>query len=577
MGYTSERNNQMVIGLLKYHGIKKVVASPGATNVSFVASIQQDDFFEIYSSVDERSAAYIACGLSEESGEPVILSCTGATASRNYFPGLTEAYYRKLPVLAITSTMPIGRVGHNIPQVIDRSVVSNDIVKASYQIPMIKDDEDEWLCSVRINEAILELKHNTAGPVHLNLETLQAGTFDVDELPLFRPIDRIENIKSFPKLDKKKIVIFVGTHTRWDKNLTESVDLFCRKYDAVVIGDHTSNYRGAFMISASLITNQKYKNKDITDIDILIYIGNISGSYLGIEPKEVWRVNPDGKICDTYKALRYVFEFDEKTFFEQYNLTKEGNSTVNYKTWEKEYEKLINRIPELPFSNLWIAQKISNTLPKDSILHLGILNSLRSWNFFRIPESVQVYSNTGGFGIDGCISTILGASLAAPEKIIYGVLGDLAFFYDMNALGNRHFPNNVRLLIINNGRGQEFRNYGHRASQFGQDTDKYIAAAGHYGDKSQLLIKNYVENLGFKYLAAANKAEFMSQVHEFLSPVMVNSSIVFEVFTDSSDETEALKRIITIEEQSVGDSTKQLVKNMIGDTGVKTIKKLLKG
>lgn len=577
MGYTSERNNQMVIGLLKYHGIKKVVASPGATNVSFVASIQQDDFFEIYSSVDERSAAYIACGLSEESGEPVILSCTGATASRNYFPGLTEAYYRKLPVLAITSTMPIGRVGHNIPQVIDRSVVSNDIVKASYQIPMIKDDEDEWLCSVRINEAILELKHNTAGPVHLNLETLQAGTFDVDELPLFRPIDRIENIKSFPKLDKKKIVIFVGTHTRWDKNLTESVDLFCRKYDAVVIGDHTSNYRGAFMISASLITNQKYKNKDITDIDILIYIGNISGSYLGIEPKEVWRVNPDGKICDTYKALRYVFEFDEKTFFEQYNLTKEGNSTVNYKTWEKEYEKLINRIPELPFSNLWIAQKISNTLPKDSILHLGILNSLRSWNFFRIPESVQVYSNTGGFGIDGCISTILGASLAAPEKIIYGVLGDLAFFYDMNALGNRHFPNNVRLLIINNGRGQEFRNYGHRASQFGQDTDKYIAAAGHYGDKSQLLIKNYVENLGFKYLAAANKAEFMSQVHEFLSPVMVNSSIVFEVFTDSSDETEALKRIITIEEQSVGDSAKQLVKNMIGDTGVKTIKKLLKG
>lgn len=84
--------------------------------------------------------------------------------------------------------------------------------------------------------------------------------------------------------------------------------------------------------------------------------------------------------------------------------------------------------------------------------------------------------------------------------------------------------------------------------------------AGHYGDKSQLLIKNYVENLGFKYLGAANKAEFMSQVHEFLSPVMVNSSIVFEVFTDSSDETEALKRIITIEEQSVGDSAKQLVK-----------------
>ena len=51
MGYTSERNNQIVIELLKYHGIKKVVASPGATNVSFIASIQNDPWFEIYSSI----------------------------------------------------------------------------------------------------------------------------------------------------------------------------------------------------------------------------------------------------------------------------------------------------------------------------------------------------------------------------------------------------------------------------------------------------------------------------------------------------------------------------------------------
>lgn len=129
MGYTSERNNQIVIELLKYHEIRKVVISPGGTNVSLVASIQNDSFFELYSSVDERSAAYLACGLSEESGEPVALSCTGATASRNYFPGLTEAYYRKLPILAITSTMPINKIGHNIPQVIDRTNVTNDVAK----------------------------------------------------------------------------------------------------------------------------------------------------------------------------------------------------------------------------------------------------------------------------------------------------------------------------------------------------------------------------------------------------------------------------------------------------------------
>ena len=62
MSYTSERNTQIVIELLKYHKVKKIVVSPGATNVSFVASIQDDTFFEVYSCVDERSAAYMACG-----------------------------------------------------------------------------------------------------------------------------------------------------------------------------------------------------------------------------------------------------------------------------------------------------------------------------------------------------------------------------------------------------------------------------------------------------------------------------------------------------------------------------------
>ena len=108
--YSSERSVQMLISLLKQHDIKKCVLSPGTTNLTLVASLQHDPYFELYSSVDERSAAYIACGMAAESGEPVVLSCTGATASRNYLPGLTEAYYRKLPVLAVTSTQDIDNI-----------------------------------------------------------------------------------------------------------------------------------------------------------------------------------------------------------------------------------------------------------------------------------------------------------------------------------------------------------------------------------------------------------------------------------------------------------------------------------
>ena len=119
--YTDEKNAQIVIALLKAHGIRKVIASPGTTNMPITGSIPHDPYFEVYSSADERSAAYLACGLSYESGEPVVLSCTGATASRNYLPGLTEAWYRKLPVIAITSAPSLVELATFLPQCIDRS------------------------------------------------------------------------------------------------------------------------------------------------------------------------------------------------------------------------------------------------------------------------------------------------------------------------------------------------------------------------------------------------------------------------------------------------------------------------
>lgn len=113
--YTAEKHTQLLVALLKFHKIKKFVVSPGTTNVCLVGTLQADPYFELYSSVDERSAAYMACGLARESGEPVGLSCTGATASRNYVPGLTEAFYSNLPVLAVTSTQHPGRVGQMMP------------------------------------------------------------------------------------------------------------------------------------------------------------------------------------------------------------------------------------------------------------------------------------------------------------------------------------------------------------------------------------------------------------------------------------------------------------------------------
>lgn len=106
-GYSKEIAIQILISLLKENNIKKIIVSPGTTNLTFVASLQHDSFFEIYSCPDERSAAYMACGMATECGEPVVITCTGATASREYLAGLTEAFHRKIPILAVTATQSV--------------------------------------------------------------------------------------------------------------------------------------------------------------------------------------------------------------------------------------------------------------------------------------------------------------------------------------------------------------------------------------------------------------------------------------------------------------------------------------
>lgn len=564
MGYTDEKNVQMLISLMKEHGIRKVIASPGTTNITFVGSVQNDPFFEVYSCVDERSAAYMACGLAKESGEAVALSCTGATASRNYVSALTEAYYDKIPVLAITSTQFVGLVGNNVPQVIDRSSPLKDITRYNTLIPTINCNNDEWLCTVEINKALLELFRDGGGPVHINLETTYSTNFDSSELKKCRIIRRITNKDAFPNITHNKVAIFVGEHKKWDENTVKAIEEFCDKYNAVVLVDHTSNYFGSHAVLPNMVCSQDHYYPQCGEVDLLIHLGNISGAYLVIKPKTVWRVNPDGEIRDKFKKTRYVFEMEEIDFFEKYNKKTDVKKDNSYlKEWNKEIDAITSNVQELPFSNIWIAKNTYNRLNKEMVLHLGILNSLRSWNFFDNPNKVLTYCNTGGFGIDGCMSSLLGASLHDKNKLYIGVIGDLSFFYDLNSLGNKNISNNVRIMLINNGKGVEFRNYNHKAAHFGENADNYIAAGGHFGNKSRTLVKHYSEDLGYDYLCADNKDDYLKNIEKFLSKN--DKSIVFEIFLEDTNEIQALKSIRNINSSLINkDTIKSAVKKIIG-------------
>jgi 2-succinyl-5-enolpyruvyl-6-hydroxy-3-cyclohexene-1-carboxylate synthase len=575
--YTNERNVLIVVALLKAHGIRKIVASPGATNIAFVRSVQIDPFFEVYSSVDERSAAYIACGMAAESGEPVVISCTGATASRNYLPGLTEAYYRKLPVLAITSTRDISKYGHHEDQVIDRSVIQKDVAKLSVTLPSVKDENDVWECEIKANTAILELTRRGGGPVHINLTTNYSCFYTGNELPQVKIVNRITVNDEFPSVPHGRTAVFIGSHKPFTSEQTIAMEKFCAANGAVVLCDHTSSYNGKFKVLFNLALAQQMLVKEEFMPDIFIYIGEISASLLAFKrkPKQVWRVSKDGEVRDTLQKLRYVFEMPEQSFFEYY--AKNGNSTqdIYFQKWAKKQAELNNNIPELPFSNIWIASKTASRIPEGSTIHFGILNSLRSWCLFDLPDSVLSASNVGGFGIDGGVSSLLGASLVDKNKLYFGVFGDLAFFYDMNAIGNRHLGNNLRIMLVNNGKGSEFRLFFHLGNQFGEEADEYIAAARHYGNKSQELVKHYAQDLGFEYFTASNKQEFEQVYERFIIPEITERPMLFEIFTDSQDESDSSKIIAKIDRNLKGE-VKERVKQVLGEKATNIIKKIVK-
>ncbi len=573
--YTSEKNIKILISLLKKNNIKNIIASPGTTNISFVASVQSDSFFNVISCVDERSACYMACGIAAETNEPVVITCTGATASRNYIPGLTEAYYRKLPILAITATQYIGRVGQNIPQILDRSVQLKDMVVKSVILPEVNTEEDEWLCNYNVNDAILSLKDYGGGPVHINMVSTYSNDFSSNTLPDERVIKRYFDGDDFPKINKSNVAIFVGNHLIVGDELTNEIEKFCEKYNGVVLCDHTSNYNGKYKVMGSLVCAQSGAT-EFKNIDLLIDIGNISGAYIEFNPKEVWRINDDGVLRDTYKKLTNVFAMSELEFFKKYNNEAKSisNETTYYEKWKKYYDELLNRISleDLPLSNLWIASKMVNKIPRNSSVHLAILNTLRSWNFFECNNNIKFFCNTGGFGIDGIVSTALGSSLI-NEKITYCFVGDLAFFYDMNSIGNKNLPKNLRIMLINNGCGTEFHNYNHRAYSISKNNElspEFFAADGHYGNKSNNLVKHYAEDLGFKYFCATNKEEFLQYIEEFTSE-KCNAPMLFEIFTNSDDESEALKKM-----RNIDVNMKGVAKRILGDKGINVIKSILK-
>lgn len=526
---------QYLVAMLKAYGINKIISCPGTQNSNFNSIVQEDSFFKCYSVVDERSACYMATGIAYETREPVVITCTGATASRNFLSGMTEAFYKNLPIIAITFYDAGTDKFKLSPQYIDRSVTQNDVKRLSVSLPLIYDEKDKKNCLIYLNAALSSAKYKY-NPVHINAPNIM--DFEKYELPddiwTTKVLTKVDN-ETEQDLKNKNAIIYIGSHSKFSKEEEKALSSFAKNYNIPVVVDHTSNYHGENKVMSSRLTVLAGIKKKP---ELIIDMGGISGEYLSFplfKKAKVWRISPNGEYNSRIGlGIEKLFCMSEYNFFSSFNNKSDNSDYLGY--INNALDKI--NVPELPLSNPFICQELSKHIQRDSSLHLAILNSLRSMDFFNLDNTIDVNCNVGGFGIDGALSTLVGQSLCDSNKKYYGVIGDLAFFYDMNVLGNRHLGNNLRIILVNNNRGEEFRLNPKLETPLGEKSDILIAAAGHYKNGA----KGWVESCGLHYMSAKNKEEFLSQIEDFCKKDY-KSSVVFEIFVKNEDEQDALNKL----------------------------------
>lgn len=534
--YSDNKMVLQLLSLLKQFGIKRVVVSPGSRHFAFIHSLEADSFFKLYSVVDERSAAFFALGLIQQFGEPVAVTCSSGTACMNYGSAIVEAFYQRLPLLVLSSDRIPEYLNQLEDQMYNQLDTFTSCTKYQGQLPVIKNEIDEWYCNRILNEAFIELNHHGRGPVHVNIPFVShhSDTFSTKELPVVRKITlhdaetQEEEWKSIgARLKNKKVLIVWGQSVRHSKKINDAVSKFCSLTDAVILTDKLSNLHNPNAILNTTVVLSLLTQQEREELlpDVVFSVGGnylFNGEIKAFLGKTVpnWQVGKEDKVIDPFRSLTDIFEMSEEFFFANLSNAIDFENKGTYRdTWLS-----ISKQPSLPecdYNELFAIGSLLTKLPKDVDLQLANSLTIRMSHLFEIDPSIRVNCNRGVNGIDGSMSTAVGFA-ADNDRLTFYITGDLSFFYDMNSLWIRHLSPRMRILLINNGGG------GVMYAPLDEEKRKTLPA--HIAAGHTLSAKGWVESLGFKYYSANDKEELEKGVNALVDS-NADRPVFLEVFS----------------------------------------------
>ena len=543
--YSDKKNILQLVALLKAHGISQTVLCPGSRNSPIVQTFVNHPFFSCYAITDERSAGFFAIGLALQSKQPVVVCCTSGTALLNLHPAVAEAFYQQIPLIVISADRPAAWIGQNDGQTIPQPNVFRSLVKKSVLLPEIHNEEDEWYCNRLINEALLESDHHGKGPVHINIPVSEPlFRLTIEKLPEVRVIRRHYSPDCFGE-NSDRYISLVNTFNRCmlivgqmpaDCPLdTPSGETLSNLF--ALFAEHTSNLNPSIPavrnIDTVLSVLPENRQKELSPELLITCGGNIVSKrlkkFLRTHPPKVhWHISETGEIIDLFGVVTTIIEAEPYSF-----LQKIVAQPANPTTYPLQWKNLSGKIPEpeFPYSEQGAIGALLKRLPKTAALHLGNSSPVRHAQLFSIPNDVKVFCNRGTSGIEGSLSVAAGYA-STSEKLNFVVIGDLSFFYDINALWNEYIGNNLRILLLNNGGGGIFHTLP--GLEMTEQTRLFVSGTHTTSAKSRAVER------GFQYTAIHNDKELAEALPAFTQPEPTAHPLLLEVFTDPAEDIRIL-------------------------------------
>jgi 2-succinyl-5-enolpyruvyl-6-hydroxy-3-cyclohexene-1-carboxylate synthase len=547
---------QSVIAHCKAYRIKHVVISPGSRSAPLTIGFTNDPFFECYSIVDERCAAFFALGIAQQLGIPVALVCTSGSALLNYYPAVSEAYFSHIPLVVLSADRPEHLIGIGDGQTIFQE---NVFKNHSFYNANLKSGENKEILKaneVQIKKALSKAIKN-AGPVHINLPFNEPLYNTVDQLQIDEPAADdllledevpVAQLKRFQEswYPAKRKMILVGVLDP-DSISHKLIEAMAADPALLVFTETTSNLHADnfFPSIDQIIAPLDEADFSALQPDVLLTFGGmiiskkIKAFLRKYAPKAHWHIGPF-EANDTFFCLTEHAKTQPETFLEK---VLEGQNAYVESDYQSHWlrikahrlKKHQSYMENLPFSDFLAFHSILEHFPKHVNVQMGNSSAIRYAQLFKWHESVTMFCNRGTSGIDGSTSTAIGAAAVSETPTIL-ITGDLSFFYDSNALWNNYIPHNFKIILLNNGGGGIFRILpGHKNTE---NFDRFFET------KHELNAVQLCLMFGFQYTIANSRKELEEALPSFFenhsrpslleikTPSRINDEVLLRYFNE---------------------------------------------